>query len=199
MYQDPNLARSSRTGQSNGHGQLKPNSTNTSSKGARSSTSVARTSHQIGPAGWHYTVDDVQAHRDANGKVKYFIPPLQAEPQAILSSESLNPAQAQAQTARSHQQRQHTADDFHPTPEGPEVDLGSSVGSNGRPSGAPVGNPRSVSMLSINNSVGGSPGSSQMNLARTSSIETGHTSKSPVVSHLRAVLPWYRHVVLANE
>lgn len=186
VYQNPNIAGSSKTGQSNGKGTLKTSSTNTSAKGARSSTSVARTSHQLGPAGWHYTVDDVSAYRDANGVVKYFIPPLQAEPQDIRSSESLHPAQAQS--VRPHQQRQHTADDFHPTPEAPEVDLGSSLGSNGRPHGIPVGNPRSVSMLSVNGSAGGSPGSSQMNLARTSSIETGHTSKSPVVSVSHAVL-----------
>lgn len=179
VYQTPNLAGSSKTGQSNGR--LKTSSTDISARGARSSASMARTGHQIGGEGWHYTVDDVSAYREAGGVVKYFMPPLQAEPQAIRSSESLHPTQ----TARPHQQA--TGDDFHPTPEAPEVDLGSSLGSNGRPGGTPVGNPRSLSMLSINASLGGSPGSSQMNLARTSSIETGHTSKSPVVSRVVSV------------
>jgi len=119
-------------------------------------------------SGWHYTVDDIVAYKEAKGKVDYFMPPVQ--PPTILSA-SMN----KSQTSQSNK-----LDDFRPELENREVDLNSSLGSNGR-RGGPTPRITSASMVSIAGTA--SPTGSYAHLARTTSNETSSkVPMSPIVS-----------------
>lgn len=164
-------------------GRTKPRSTGVSTKDARSSTSIksGKTNYVTAP-GWQYTVDDASAYRAAGGRVQYHMPQQAIDTAIIRSVDSLPVTQAN----RSHA----GGDDFNPSSDAHAIDLGSSLGSQGRRSigldgdHQPVfnGNLRSTSMLSVNGATSNSPGSSRMDLARTSSIEAGHANRSPSVS-----------------
>jgi hypothetical protein len=119
-------------------------------------------------SGWHYTVDDIVAYKEAKGKVDYFMPPVQ--PPTILTA-SMN----KSQTSQSNK-----LDDFRPELENREVDLNSSLGSNGR-RGGPTPRITSASMVSVAGTA--SPSSSHAHLARTTSNETSSkVPMSPIVS-----------------
>lgn len=161
-----------------------------SAKGARSSLSVttAPDPHLVAPA-WRYTVGDISAYRAAQGRVNYFMPPPMPTQQAeaLKSADSIEHPQSQNQHAPTAT-ASPVPSDFSPPPTGGqahtrEVDLTSSLGSSHAQHAAmPNGRLTSPSVLTINDAVTGSPGSSQMNLNRTSSIDTGRVSQSPSVS-----------------
>jgi hypothetical protein len=145
----------------------------------RSSTSTHGAIHSDGRkqpgAGWTYTVDDIIAYKEAKGKVDYFMPPL--EPPTILSA-SMN----KSQTSQSNK-----LDDYRPELENREVDLTSSLGSNGR-QGGPTPRITSASMLSVAGTV--SPNSSHAHLGRTTSNDTASkVPMSPIVSQFSIFQP----------
>lgn len=174
-------------------GRTKPRSTGVSTKGARSSTSIksGATNHVMAP-GWHYTIDDVSAYRATGGRVQYHMPQRAIEVSAARSGEPSHSDQINRSKV--------AGDDFHPQNGGQEVDLSSSIGSGGKSlinqdiveRKAFHGNLRSTSMLSVNGPMANSPSSSQIDLARTSSIETGPMKRSPSVSVAKALADiWY--------
>ena len=166
VYNSPNSIGSAAHLRPTSSRDSQPMSLSTSGTGhnLRSSTSTHGVvqSNQPG-AGWLYTVDDIVAYKQANGKVDYFMPPQQLP--TVLSA-SVN----KSQTSQSNR-----LDDFRPELENREVDLTSSLGSNGR-HGGPTPRITSASMLSIAGTA--SPNSSHAHLGRTTSNET--TSKVPL-------------------
>jgi hypothetical protein len=178
MYNSPNSVGSAAQLRPSVSRDSQPLSFSTTGTGGNLRSSVSTTgngnSRDAPGSGWKYTIEDIVAYKEANGKVNYFMPPKE-DPESLLSA-SMN----KSQTSQSNK-----LDDYRPNAVGEprEIDLASSVASGTR-----MGNPTpriiSASMLSVN-AIGGttSPSSSHANLTRTTSIETAaRAPKSPVVS-----------------
>lgn len=156
-----------------------PLSLSTSGTGAnlRTSTSthgaIYPDSRKQPGSGWRYTVDDIVAYKEAKGKVDYFIAPPQAP--TILSA-SMNKSQIS---------QSNKLDDFRPELDNREIDLTSSLGSNG-PRGGPTPRITSASMVSIAGTA--SPNSSHAHLGRTTSNDTASkVPMSPIVSQRKCL------------
>jgi hypothetical protein len=146
----------------------------TGGTGANVRSSLSTNGNRTGGhgSGWNYTIDDIVAYKEANGKVNYFMPP-KDDPE-IFSSAAMNKSQVS---------QSNKLDDFRPSLDAREVDLASSAASGSRRNGSPTPRIVSPSMVSVNVPATVSPSSSHLNLTRTTSVETsGRAHKSPIVS-----------------